>query len=31
MSTTCIEGIDGWCTASYKLGGVVVSCAIPMP
>lgn len=31
MSTSCIEGTEGWCTARYKLDGVVVNCAMPVP
>jgi hypothetical protein len=31
MSTSCIEGLTGNCSPKYQLGGVVVSCAMPVP
>jgi hypothetical protein len=31
MSTSCISGLTGQCSPRYKLDGVVVSCAMPVP
>jgi len=31
MSTSCISGLTGDCSARYKLSGVVVNCAMPVP
>jgi hypothetical protein len=31
MSTACIEDLTGNCSRKYSLGGVVVSCAMPVP
>jgi hypothetical protein len=31
MSTSCINGLTGDCSPKYKLSGVVVTCAMPVP
>jgi hypothetical protein len=31
VSTTCIQDLSGSCSAKYRLGGLLVNCAMPVP
>jgi hypothetical protein len=31
VNLNCIDGLTGGCSGKYKLDGVVVNCAMPVP